>query len=142
MIRHIVCFSALLVAILAASASAAPPRLKAAAQNAQDWRPLSDMPGEVGKCVFTSIKAVGYRLEDDADSGVSIQFANGGYQTSYSPNGAVSASRPGDAVKFCLVSKPKRCPPGDNRGRVYKTTNLRTNKSWTLPDSQHECGGT
>jgi hypothetical protein len=40
-----------------------------------------------------------------------------------------------------LVSIPRHCPKGDNRGRVYRTTNLRTHKSWKLPDSEHMCGG-
>ena len=51
------------------------------------------------------------------------------------------ASRPGDVVRVCLVSIPRPCPPGDKRGRVYKTTNLRTHGEWTLPDSEHSCGG-
>jgi hypothetical protein len=44
-------------------------------------------------------------------------------------------------VRICLVSLPQNCPPGDTRGRIYKTTNLRTRQSWTLPDSEHSCGG-
>ncbi len=57
------------------------------------------------------------------------------------PTAAVDRSRPGDPVRICLVSIPKHCPPGDNRGRTYKTTNLRTHRAWTLPDSEHMCGG-
>ena len=30
---------------------------------------------------------------------------------------------------------------GDARGRIYTTTNLRTLESWTMPDSEHQCGG-
>ena len=30
---------------------------------------------------------------------------------------------------------------GDERGRVYSGTNLRTRGSWQLPDAQHMCGG-
>jgi hypothetical protein len=37
-------------------------------------------------------------------------------------------------------SIPKDCPPGDDRGREYTTTNLRTDEAWTLPDSQQMCG--
>jgi hypothetical protein len=40
-----------------------------------------------------------------------------------------------------LAADPLPCPPGDDRGRVYKTTNLRTRETWTLPDSQYSCGG-
>ena len=54
---------------------------------------------------------------------------------------AIARSRPGDPIRLCLVSIPKHCPPGDDRGRFYKATNLRTGKSWTLPDSEHMCGG-
>lgn len=39
------------------------------------------------------------------------------------------------------MSLPQHCPPGDNRGKIYTTTNMRTVKSWTLPDSEHRCGG-
>ncbi len=51
------------------------------------------------------------------------------------------ASRKGDKVYVCLMSILANCPPGDDRGRVYTTTNLRTMESWTLPDSEHSCGG-
>ena len=42
---------------------------------------------------------------------------------------------------MCLIQIPYPCPPGDNRGRLYKTTNLRTHRSWTLRDAEHMCGG-
>jgi hypothetical protein len=51
------------------------------------------------------------------------------------------ASRVGDRVRICLVSIPKGCPPGDERGRAYATTNLRTGAAWTRRDSAHLCGG-
>ncbi len=51
------------------------------------------------------------------------------------------ALRAGDPVEMCLVSIPRDCPVGDDRGREYRTTNLRTRKSWRLPDSEHSCGG-
>jgi hypothetical protein len=54
---------------------------------------------------------------------------------------AIKESRQGDPVRMCLVSIPRKCPKDDNRGRVYRTTNLRTRKPWTLPDSEHMCGG-
>ena len=104
------------------------------------------LPTRVGQCVETTIKIVGERLEDGANkqvpgSGSSVSFANGGSQVSYEQIAAVDTSRPGDPVKMCLVSIPRHCPPGDDRGREYKTTNLRTHKSWRLPDSEHMCGG-
>jgi hypothetical protein len=49
--------------------------------------------------------------------------------------------RSGDKVKLCLVSLPEDCPPGDDRGKIYRATNLRTGESWEAPDSQHSCGG-
>jgi hypothetical protein len=54
---------------------------------------------------------------------------------------AIEQSKAGDAARMCLVSTPRNCPKGGQRGRVYRTTNLRTRQSWQLPDSQHMCGG-
>jgi hypothetical protein len=104
------------------------------------------LPTKIGQCVDTTIKSLGTRLEDGTGtpvpgSGSSVSFANGGSQVSYEQMAAVDTSRPGDPVKMCLVSIPRHCPPGDDRGREYKTTNLRTHKSWRLPDSEHMCGG-
>jgi hypothetical protein len=95
----------------------------------------------VGQCVETRVKEVGNRLENTPGSGSSITFTNGGGQVSYEQVPAVDASRPGDRVSMCLVSVPEDCPPGDDRGRTYKTTNKRTGQSWTLPDAEHMCGG-
>ncbi len=104
------------------------------------------LPKHVGQCATTKVQKVETRLVDGsnqlvAGSGSAVEFVNGGYQVSYDTVAEVEASRPGDRVKVCLVSIPHPCPPGDKRGRVYKTTNLRTNASWTLPDSEHSCGG-
>ena len=46
-----------------------------------------------------------------------------------------------DKVNMCLVEIPKGCPAGDIRGRVYKTTNLRTQESWSLPNDVKSCSG-
>jgi hypothetical protein len=105
------------------------------------------LPTKLGQCIDTTIKSVGNRLEDGATnkpmpgSGNAISFANGGYQVSYEQVPAVDSSRPGDPVRMCLASIPQGCPPGDDRGREYKTTNLRTHRSWNLPDAEHSCGG-
>ena len=119
-----------LVAILAAPALAA------------------DMPGlptRVGQCARTTIAQVSERLGDAsgpvAGSGSAVALANGGYQVSYEQVPAIDHSHKGDPARLCLVSLPANCPPGDARGKIYKTTNLRTHGSWTLPDSQHSCGG-
>jgi len=127
---------------LAALAAVAPMLLASPAHAAP-----SALPKRVGQCVITTIKDVTTRLEDGqthqplAGSGSAVDFANGGYQVSYDQVPEVDESRAGDKVKMCLVSIPEDCPPGDTRGRVYRTTNLRTHKSWTLPDAEHMCGG-
>lgn len=99
------------------------------------------LPTRVGACVNTTIEEVGTRLEGVADSGSAVSFSNGGSQVSYDTIPTIAQSRTGDPVRMCLVSIPKGCPKGDDRGREYKTTNLRTHKTWRLPDSAHMCGG-
>jgi len=105
------------------------------------------LPSREGTCVRTKIANVGHRLRSGENgppiegSGSAVLFANQGRQVSYDELPEIQASRPGDPVLMCLVQIPRNCPPGDNRGRWYTTTNLRTMKSWTLPDSQHSCGG-
>jgi hypothetical protein len=98
------------------------------------------LPTEVGECSETTIEDIGYRL-GDPDSGSAISYANGGGQVSYDTIPEIHRSRVGDEVKLCLVSVPEDCPPGDDRGKVYSATNLRTGESWEAPDSQHSCGG-
>jgi hypothetical protein len=121
-----------LVAILAwSAASAAETRL----------------PKQVGDCARTRISLITHRLEDGnthkpvLDSGSAIEFANRLYQVSYDEVPEVARSRVGDTVLVCLVQLPKHCPRGDNRGKMYTTTNLRTLESWTMPDAEHSCGG-
>ncbi len=107
----------------------------------------ANLPKRVGACMETKIKSVGTRLVDGSTgkpipgSGSAVSFTNGGYQVSYDTVPAIEQSRPGDPARMCLVSIPRGCPKGDTRGRVYSTTNLRTHKSWRLPDSEHSCGG-
>jgi hypothetical protein len=98
------------------------------------------LPTEVGECGETTIEDIGYRL-GDPDSGSAISYASGGSQVSYDTFPEIHRSRVGDEVKLCLVSVPEDCPPGDDRGKVYSATNLRTGESWEAPDSQHSCGG-
>jgi hypothetical protein len=99
------------------------------------------LPTHVGACAKTRIKSIETRLEGVPDSGSAVTFNNGGYQVSYDTVPAIKHSKAGDPVRMCLVSIPRHCPKGDDRGRVYRTTNLRTHKSWKLPDSEHMCGG-
>lgn len=105
------------------------------------------LPTKIGQCTNTTIKDVTTRLQEGPTykpvpgSGSAIDFVNGGYQVSYDTIDEITQSRAGDPVTMCLVSIPKGCPPGDNRGLTYKTTNLRTYGTWTLPDAEHMCGG-
>jgi hypothetical protein len=106
-----------------------------------------DVPTGELTCVKTTITRLEHRLENGMNgpfvpgSGSAVRFANGLYQVSYDELEAVQRSRTGDPVFMCLVRIPRDCPPGDDRGRVYTTTNLRTLGSWTMSDSEHRCGG-
>jgi hypothetical protein len=108
-------------------------------------RSTGSLPQRVGQCVETRIKTVETRLVDGntpiAGSGSAVSFVNGGYQVSYDTVRAIEHSRPGDPVRMCLISVPHPCPRGDDRGRLYKTTNLRTHRDWVLRDAEHMCGG-
>lgn len=101
------------------------------------------LPTQVGACGETTISFIGGRLEgdDNFETGTAVQFDNGGVQISYDREEGVVNSRVGDPVRICLVSVPEGCPPGDERGKVYAATNLRTGDSWEMPDSSHMCGG-
>ena len=101
------------------------------------------LPTRIGACSETTISFVGGRLEGDDtfETGTAVQFDNGGIQISYDRDEGAAQSRIGDPVRICLVSVPEGCPPGDERGKVYATTNLRTGASWEMPDSSHMCGG-
>ena len=108
---------------------------------------VGGLPQHIGECARTSIKSIGERLVDGQTnapipgSGSAVSFVNGASQVSYEQIAAVDNSRRGDPVRLCLASIPQNCPPGDNRGRKYRTANLRTHQSWLLPDSEHSCGG-
>jgi uncharacterized protein len=103
------------------------------------------LPAKPGQCATTQVASITSRLEGEPpgsfDSGTAINFANGGHQVSYEREPALIASRRGDRVVMCLTVIPRACPPGDDRGRYYTVTNLRTRASWCLPGSQHLCGG-
>lgn len=101
------------------------------------------LPEREGECGLTRIVQIGGRLEGDTDffSGTEVDLVNGGHQVSYDRVPAIMGSRKGDPVLMCLTSLPKHCPPGDDRGRSYTSTDLRTHASWSLADSQHMCGG-
>ena len=109
-----------------------------------------NLPKRIGQCSYTSITAITDRFDqklspspptDGFDPGTKIRYANDVYQFSYEKETAIIRSAIGDKVQICLIEIPKNCPPGDSRGRVYNTKNLRTGEAWSLPDSQHSCGG-
>jgi hypothetical protein len=95
----------------------------------------------VGQCATSSVYQVTSRLINSPDSGTDIQFSNGIGLVSYDIVPAAQNSKRGDPVRICLISIPKNCPPGDDRGRYYAVTNLRTQKNFSMYDSQHLCGG-
>lgn len=97
-------------------------------------------PTRVGQCASTRVEAVGFRLGTPG-SGSTVMLANGVSGVSYDQVPAVDRARPGDPAVTCLVSVPRGCPPGDERGRIYRTTDRRTGASWQLPNAEHLCGG-
>jgi len=107
----------------------------------------SVLPIKIGQCSKTTVLKIGTRLTsgingpDIAGSGSAINYSNGGYQVSYDTIPGIESSRAGDEINLCLISIPENCPAGDERGKIYKATNLRTGGSWELPDSEHSCGG-
>ena len=105
------------------------------------------LPTVVGQCDGTTITQIGTRLTDGSTgnpipgTGSAIWYADGGYQVSYDTVQGIADSQIGDHVNLCLVSIPTNCPIGDNRGRVYQATNLRTGENWEASDAEHSCGG-
>ena len=101
------------------------------------------LPGSVGACSETTITLIGGRLQGDDtfSSGTAVHYDNGGRQISDDREEGAIASQVGDPVRLCLAEIPQGCPPGDDRGRIYVATNLRTGTSWEMSDSAHMCGG-
>jgi hypothetical protein len=103
-------------------------------------------------CEATSIKEITARLaeeidgkivyEDPKEVGSAVTYENGISGVSYEYIAALSRdSRVGDPIKLCFISRYENCPLGDDRGKTYSAINLRTGGKWTLPDSEHRCGG-
>jgi hypothetical protein len=120
------------------------------------WKAL----GKIGACAETTITKIADRFDEPLsptpfkpgekrdkdgepkmDQGTYVQYQNGAEQIHAEWNAGVAHSRLADPVRLCTVWKPKKCPPGDDRGRIYKATNLRTKKTWQMSESWHSCGG-
>ncbi len=123
----------------AGEAQASPPPAPAPAT--QPAAAANGPPTQVGQCAQTTVQQVGTRLENTPGSGSAISYANGVSQVSYDQVPGIDASQAGDGVKLCLASLPQNCPAGDDRGKIYSATNLRTGQTWSEPDSEHMCGG-
>ena len=104
------------------------------------------LPDAIGACAPTHIAKLTTRFGEplrgaDPSSGVGMEFSNGGGQVSYDVPDALYDARPRDQIMVCLMSIPRDCPAGDERGRIYYSVDLRTQGTWVMPDSQHMCGG-
>ena len=104
------------------------------------------LPTKLLSCGGATITQITGRLEGDKnfDTGAHVVLNNGGVTVTYQDDPtllAIRESKVGDHVLICLVYVPGNCPKGDDRGKVYTVTDLHTLRSWTLPESQHSCGG-
>ena len=71
-----------------------------------------------------------------------VSYTNGLHQNGgYRKVPAMERSRLGDRVNLCLIEFLAGCPAGDDRGKTYRATNLRTRLTWTAADASHICGG-
>jgi hypothetical protein len=104
----------------------------------------------VGNCAPGRIARITQRLTDGngqpipgSGSMIIIRGAYGPklYLMSYQELPGVVNSRVNDPVAVCLLSVPAHCPRGDTRGRVFRVINLRTHEPWSMPNSEHSCGG-
>ncbi len=110
---------------------------------------ISILPEKLGECADTTITSITDRSGADltpagskkgANAGTIVRFSNSGVQVSPVKEQAIARSQIFDKVNMCLVEIPKNCPAGDIRGRIYKTTNLRTKESWSLANDVRACG--
>ena len=133
----------LLAVALSLATMTAPPAEAKEAHEAKLKRPI---------CEETYILHLGARLgqyegnrfveDDPKEAGSAVYYANGKYGVSYDYVPELSErAKEGDKVQLCLVAKYVDCPKGDDRGKTYRATDLRTGGTWTLMDSEHICGG-
>ena len=132
------------LAVGAAGPAATPRRLAGrtppAGYDEESGEPAGRMPS-VGTCFSTRVQAVTTRLVGVTGSGTTILYDDGHAQVSYDRIGPVERSRRGDPVQLCAVSVPQGCPAGDFRGVVYRATDLRSRRTWLMPNAEHGCGG-
>jgi hypothetical protein len=95
---------------------------------------------DVGQCALTSVEKF-LQVSDLLTTAHAIFYQNGLTQYALTDKDPFRKAKTGDAVKVCLVAVPQDCPRGDDRGKTYRATDLRTNRTWTLPDDMHRCGG-
>ena len=96
------------------------------------------------KCSNTTISEIGSRLASTPakESGTFVRYTNGESGVSYDYIPSISErSKINDPVRVCLVSLYLNCPANDDRGKTYRSTNLRTGEQWELGNSQHICSG-
>jgi len=154
--RVIVVAAALVLVGAYSSQSTSTAQTAALPKRTKAWKAL----GKVGACAETTITKIADRFDEPLsptpfkpgekrdkdggplmDQGTYVQYQNGAEQIHAEWNAGVAHSKLGDPVRLCMVWKPKKCPPGDDRGRIYKATNLRTKKTWQMSESWHSCGG-
>jgi hypothetical protein len=130
------------VMTLFAAFTEAKPRRETADRSLSQLYRLHRLPA-IGRCYRSRIIRPTSRFGGmpNKDDGTVVVFANGLQQVSYEFVPQASRSRPGDKVTSCVFALPANCAAGDTRGIYYRTHNWRTHGTWTLPDSQHECGG-
>lgn len=100
-------------------------------------------------CERTNVKEVTHAGPADGNGNFrcgacasTISFADGrGQYGAYAFVPGIERSRVGDPVRLCLVALSVGCPVRDDRGRVYRVTNLRTHDTWEVPEHEHDCGG-
>lgn len=103
-------------------------------------------PQTLAQCVKTRVKDFTTRFgnplpDNQPDTGIYIDYDNGGYIYSYERGRNFDGIARGQPVVLCLMSIPRDCPTGDDRGRIYYTLDLATRQSWVSGDSEHGCGG-
>ena len=84
------------------------------------------------ECTNTKVAKVGTRLSDVPGSGTTVKFTNGVSLSGYNNVAVAEKQRPGDRVQVCLVHVPKKCPPGDERGKKYRVYDYRQKAEYTL----------